>query len=170
MTQTTTSAETVTYEWAEEFGERYFGAWNSHDPERLLELMTEDIVYDDAAWPMTMHGHDEVREFLEFVFRAFPDFHFEQETPMIAADGPRVAFPCVGTSTNTGPIDPPGVPATGERIEWEGVDLLEFADGKIARLRIIYNMAPGLLQLGLLKGAEIDDGEAARRALARNNK
>jgi hypothetical protein len=49
MAQPTTEAETVTTEWLEEFGKRYAEAWNSRQPERLLELMTEDIVYEDVA-------------------------------------------------------------------------------------------------------------------------
>ena len=39
-----------------------------HEPERLLELMTDDIVYDDTAWPTTMRGHDDVRKFLAFAW------------------------------------------------------------------------------------------------------
>lgn len=38
--------------------ERWLAAWNSHQPERLLELMTDDIVYGDAAASsQTMRGH-----------------------------------------------------------------------------------------------------------------
>ena len=54
------------------FGERFGAAWNSHEPDRLLELMTDDVVYDDSAWPRTMRDHSQVREFLEFLWRAFP--------------------------------------------------------------------------------------------------
>lgn len=163
MAMTTTAADTVTSEWVEEFGERYFAAWNSREPERLLELMTEDIVYDDSSWPTTMRSHADVREFLEFVFRAFPDMRFEHERPLIAMDGARAAFPCHGWATNAGPIDPPGVPATGERLEWDGIDVLEFRDGKVARLRIVYDMAPGLLQLGLL---QVSDSVSEEQPLA----
>jgi steroid delta-isomerase-like uncharacterized protein len=154
MAEATTAAATVTSEWLEEFGKRYFAAWDSGQPERLLELMTEDIVYDDESWPETMRGHAEVREFLEFVFRAFPDLRFKPERPLIAADGPRAAFPCHGWATNTGPIDPPGAPPTGKAVEWEGVDILEFHDGKVARLRIVYDRTPTLLELGLLREAD----------------
>jgi hypothetical protein len=36
MAETTTAAETVATEWVEEFVERWFAAWNSHDVERPL--------------------------------------------------------------------------------------------------------------------------------------
>jgi hypothetical protein len=33
--------------------DRWIAAWNSYQPERVLELMTDDIVYDDSGWPQT---------------------------------------------------------------------------------------------------------------------
>ena len=48
-TQTeTTQRQELDQAWVEEFLKRWEAAWNSHEPERLLELMTEDIVYDDS--------------------------------------------------------------------------------------------------------------------------
>jgi len=74
--------------------------------------MTEDIVYVDTAWPKIMRGHADVRRFLDYTWRAFPDMTFEPVGALIAADGPRTAFWWRGQGTNTGPIDPPGLPAT----------------------------------------------------------
>ena len=86
MTQTgATQREELDREWLGDFIQRWEAAWNSHEPERLLELMTEDVVYDDSAWPKTMRGHTDVREFLEFTWRAFPDLHFDM------SDGPYIA-------------------------------------------------------------------------------
>jgi steroid delta-isomerase-like uncharacterized protein len=155
MAETTTASNSVTSEWVEEFAKRYAAAWNSRGhPELLLELMTEDIAYDDASSPETMRGHDEVREFLEFLWRAFPDMRFEFEPPLIAADGPRVAFVVDAFATNTGPIDPPGAPPTGKQVKLEGVDILEFRDGKIARLRIRYDRTDVLRELGFVRDAD----------------
>jgi steroid delta-isomerase-like uncharacterized protein len=152
VAETAMTAEIVTREWIEDFGQRWWAAWNSHQPDRMLELMTEDIVYDDSSWPQTMRGHAEVREFLEWMWRACPDTTFEPGTPLIAVDGSGAAFPWRGWGTNTGPIDPPGLPATGKRLDWEGADFHEYRDGKIARLRIVFDMADSLRQLGLLPG------------------
>ena len=79
MTQTgATQREELDREWLDDFIQRWEAAWNSHDPERLLELMTGDVVYDDSAWPRTMRGHADVREFLEFTWRAFPAMHISR--------------------------------------------------------------------------------------------
>jgi predicted ester cyclase len=70
--------------------------------------------------------------------------------PLIAGDGPRAAFWWRGRATNSGPIDPPGVPATGKVVEFEGADFHEYRDGKVARLRIVFDMADFARKLGLL--------------------
>jgi steroid delta-isomerase-like uncharacterized protein len=147
----TTAAESVSTEWVEEFAERWLAAWNSHEPDRLLELMTEDITYEDSAWPQPMRGHADVREFLGSTWRAFPDLAFERVgSALIAPAGLRAAFWWRGRATNTGPIDPPGAPATGARVEFEGADFHEYRDGKVAGLRIVFDMADVARQLGML--------------------
>jgi steroid delta-isomerase-like uncharacterized protein len=162
MTEATTAAATGTTEWVEEFVERWLAAWNSRQPERVLELMTDDIVYDDSGWPQTMRGHTQLREFLEFLWRAFPDLTIDGVGgPLVASDGPRAAFWWRARMTNSGPIDPPGIPATGKRIEYEGADFHEYRDGKVARLRIVFDMADILRQLGLLP----ERGSAAERVM-----
>ena len=51
--------------------------------------MTEDIVYDDSAWTRTMRGHGDVREFLEFLWRALPDLEFQDlEGPFLSRGEP----------------------------------------------------------------------------------
>jgi steroid delta-isomerase-like uncharacterized protein len=149
MAETTTSAQTVASEWVQKFLERWLAAFNSRRPERVLELMTDDIVYDDSGSPQAMRGHAQVREFLEFLWRAFPDFSVEAVGgPLVAADGPRAAFWWRSRMTNTGPIDPPGIPPTGKPVEYEGADFHEYCDGKVARLQVVFDMADVSRQLG----------------------
>ena len=153
MAASTTAAQTVSSEWVDEFAERWLEAWNSRRPERVLELMTDDVVYDDSGWPQTMRGHAEVREFLDFCWRAFPDFSVAAVGgPLVASDGARAAFWWSSRMTNAGPIDPPGIPATGKVVEYEGADFHEYRDGKVARLRVLFDMADVSRQLGLLPG------------------
>jgi steroid delta-isomerase-like uncharacterized protein len=143
-----TTAQTIDLAWVEEFEERWLAAWNGHEPEALLELMTDDIVYDDSAWPTTMRGKDDVREFLAYIWRAFPDMAFAAAGPAhLSPNG--AAFWWRGRATHSGPIDPPGVPPTGTVLEFEGADFHEYRDGKVARLRIVFDMAELGRQLGL---------------------
>ena len=59
-------------EWIRDFEQRFQDAWNSHQADRVLALMTEDIEYRDDAWPKTMRGHADVREFLDAVWKGVP--------------------------------------------------------------------------------------------------
>jgi steroid delta-isomerase-like uncharacterized protein len=146
-----TLAEPVDRAFVDDFAERWLEAWNSHDAEKVLALMADDIVYDDSAWPTTMRGHAEVRDFLAHTWRAFPDLRFEPiDGPLVDPDQPKAAFYWRGFGTHSGPIDPPGLAPTGRRMEIEGGDFHEYRDGKLVRLRIVFDMARAMRQLGAL--------------------
>ena len=170
MAQTeTTQEQQLDRGWVEEFVKRWEDAWNSHEPDRVLELMTEDIVYDDSAWPTTMRGHGDVRQFLEFAWRAFPDLRFESAGgPFIAFGEPKAAFQWAASATHTGPIDPPGFAPTGKRIEFDGADFHEYRDGRVCRLRIVLDMMDLGRQLGTLPkaGSPMEKAGAAAQRLA----
>jgi steroid delta-isomerase-like uncharacterized protein len=141
----------VDADWLGTFVESYTAAWNSHEPERLFALMTDDIVYDDAGWPTRMRGPAEIRPFLESIWRALPDLRFEVlEGPYVVPGRPKAATHWRGTATFTGPLDPPGFAPTGERAVFEGVDLHEYRDGRLARLRIVFDLMDLTQQIGIL--------------------
>jgi steroid delta-isomerase-like uncharacterized protein len=155
--------------FVEDFLTRWDAAWKSRQPERVLELMTEDIVYDDSGWPTTMRGHDDVRAFLESTWRAFPDLEFEMtDGPFLHPGAPKAAFYWRGSATNTGPIDPPGFAPTEKRIEFEGVDVQEYRDGRISRLRIVFDLMDLARQLGTLPaaGSRMEKAVAGAQRLA----
>lgn len=169
MAQTgATQAQELDQSWVEEFSGRWEAAWNSHEPERLLGLMTDDIVYDDSAWPTTMRGHDEVRDFLDFAWTAMPDLRFEMvEGPYLAPGERKAAFYWRGSGTQTGPLDPPGFAPTGKRLEFEGADFHEYRDGRVCRLRIVFDMMDVGRQLGTLPkaGSPVEKAGAAAQRL-----
>jgi len=145
-----------------DFADRWRDAWNTHEVGAILELMTADVTYIDSTWHKTMHGHADVREFLEVSWRAFPDMVFEM------TDGPFL-HPCTSTAifhwrglgTHSGVLDPPGVAPTGRSIDCEGLDLQEYRDGRISRIWMLWDMADVMRQLGLLP----PHGSDAERAL-----
>jgi steroid delta-isomerase-like uncharacterized protein len=164
-----TQAQELDQAWVEEFAGRWEAAWNSHEPERLLELMTDDIVYDDTAWPTTMLGHDDVRKFLEFAWTGMPDLRFEMvEGPYLTPGEPKAAFYWKGTGTHSGPLDPPGFAPTGKRLEFEGADFHEYRDGRVCRLRIVFDMMDVGRQMGTLPkaGSPVEKAGAAAQRLA----
>ena len=163
MTTHTAPTPGVDLEWLAGFGDQYLAAWNSHDADRLLACLADDIVYDDAAWPTQMRGHDDVRTFVTSVWRAMPDLTFEVVAgPYLLPGAAKAAFHWRGTGTFTGPLEPPGFAPTGRSIDIEGVDFHEYADGRISRLRIDCDMLEMSRQLGLMPPA----GSSAERAMA----
>jgi steroid delta-isomerase-like uncharacterized protein len=158
----------VDMEFLAAFAERWEAAWNSHQPERVLELMTEDIVYDDSAWPRPMRGHSDVREFLTSLWRAIPDLEFQLvEGPFLHPTEPVATTYWKGTGTFTGPLDPPGFAPTGARLEIDGFDLQEYRDGRLCRLRIVTDMMEASRQLGLMpaEGSRVEKAGAAAQRL-----
>jgi steroid delta-isomerase-like uncharacterized protein len=163
MSATESVEQAVDQSFVEDFGLRWGEAWNSHQPERVLALMTRDIVYDDSAWPTTMRGHDEVRVFLDATWRAFPDLTFELVGgPFLHPTAPSVTYHWRGLATHTGPIEPAGFAPTGKRIEFQGFDLHEYSEGKVSRLLIVFDMADIGRQIGLVPAS----GSFGERALA----
>ena len=149
-----THAPEVELAWVEDFAGRWEAAWNSHEHARLLELMTHDVVYDDSAWPTTMRGQEDVRRFLDYAWGAFPDLRFEMvEGPYVVPGQPKAAFYWKGTGTHTGPLDPPGFAPTGKRIEFDGADFHEYREGRVSRLRIVFDMMDVGRQIGTVPKA-----------------
>jgi steroid delta-isomerase-like uncharacterized protein len=150
-------------DWIRDFEQRFLAAWNSHQADRVLELMTEDVEYRDDAWPKTMRGHADVREFLEALWTGFPDMTFEIiEGPYVIPGRPCSAIHWRGRGTHTGRLDPPGFAATGRRWEGDGMSVEEYRDGRVCRLRICFDMLDASRQLGLMPPV----GSRAERAMA----
>jgi hypothetical protein len=148
----TTSEATLSIEWIRDFATQWIDACNSHEVDRLLALMSEDIEYRDDAWPKPMRGHADV-----------PDSTFELlGGPYVIPGEPRAALHWRGRATHTGPLDPPGFAPTGRRWEQDGVDLHEYRDGRVCKLRITVDVLSISRQLGLMPAA----GGRAERALA----
>jgi steroid delta-isomerase-like uncharacterized protein len=138
---------------AKRLDDEFVKAWNSHKVEKLLSLMTDDVIYDDASWATEMHGHADVRAFLESTWRAVPDLSFKHEdTVLVDASGTRTARYWTGKGTHTGPWDPPGLRPTGRSFKFHGASFLESRDGKLSRIRVVYDVTDVMRQLGVLPG------------------
>ena len=104
--------------------QQLFDAFNRHDLDGVLSLMTEDCVFEGAAGPEAFGarfiGHAEVGAAFEEVWKTFPDVQWANDKHFVA-DGMGVSeWTLVGTRED------------GVRIEADGVDLFTFIDGKIA--------------------------------------
>jgi steroid delta-isomerase-like uncharacterized protein len=112
--------------YARDFADRWQTAWNSRDPDQVVSLCTEDVVWDDPITERPERGRNAVADYLRSTWRSFPDLEFTwPEGPYASFDGIKLALHWRVTGTMLGPMDPPGFAPTGRRMEAEGVDLLE---------------------------------------------
>ena len=97
-----------------------YNGWNSHDPERVLACVTEDVVWWDPFIPGGVaHGHGAARGWLRSMWDAAPDTTFELiDDVYLSLDRTKIAAPwrIIGTGI-------------------AGVDLYEFRGTLISHVR-----------------------------------
>lgn len=143
-------AEAFSAEFVRSFVDRWGEAWNSHDPGRVVALCTDDVELSDPALAEPARGRERVQRYLEDVWRAFPDMTITvPEPPFVDVEAQRAALPWRITGTMLGP-DPSGFAPTGGRADVHGVDLYEFRDGLLSRIRTTYDLMDWGRQMGLV--------------------
>jgi steroid delta-isomerase-like uncharacterized protein len=102
-------------------------AENSHDIEKMLALMADDVVIEDVPFGMIMKGKDGVKQGFTGFFAAAVDFKVEPKSWVISESS--FALEVIFTGTQTG--DLPGLPATGKSFSVRGCSFGEFENGKV---------------------------------------
>jgi steroid delta-isomerase-like uncharacterized protein len=157
-----TGAVSLAEDYARDFAERWQVAWNSRWPEEVTALCTDDVVWDDPLTERPEHGKAAVAEYLESVWRTFPDLTFTwPEGPFCSYGATKLACHWHVTGTMLGPIDP-GFAPTGRRAEADGVDLLELRDGLVCDYVGFFDARGMAQQIGVLPAA----GSRAERLAA----
>jgi steroid delta-isomerase-like uncharacterized protein len=104
--------------------ERFADAWNRHDLDALMSMMTDDGVFEASAGPevrgQRSEGKQAVRAAYAAVFETFPDAHWANARHFIAGTRGVSEWTFTGTRED------------GKRVEVAGCDLFTFRDGKIA--------------------------------------
>ncbi len=146
----------------DDFLGRWETAWNTHNLDELEALVTGDIVCrDPAMFGQIVESRAEFRAFIETLFQAFPDAHFEGTGAFyLALEGNGIALPWRMTGTFTGELtvwsknpssESPATAPTGQAFDLEGVDLYEFRDGLLSNYSIVYDLLSFSAQIGLLR-------------------
>jgi ketosteroid isomerase-like protein len=110
----------ITFEFLDDFG----AAWNRHDVDAILSMMTPDCVFETGRGPEVKGtryvGQDEVHRGIEEVFATFPDARWRGPKHFIAGDRGVSEWVFTGTSLD------------GSHVEVQGCDVFTFRHGKIA--------------------------------------
>ena len=104
--------------------DRFADAWNRHDLDAVMSMMTDDCVFNASAGTdvdgQRSEGRQAVREAFGAVFETFPDAHWADARHVIAGNRGVSEWTFTGTRKD------------GTRVEVTGCDLFTFHDGKIA--------------------------------------
>jgi steroid delta-isomerase-like uncharacterized protein len=143
-------AAAIDEQCARDFADRWQKAWNSHVPEEVTSLCTEDVLWDDPLTEQPERGRAAVAEYLRAVWRSFPDLEFTwPEGPFASFDRSKLALHWRVTGTMLGTVDP-GFAATGRRAEFDGVDLLELREGLVCAYQGFFDARDVAQQIGVL--------------------
>ena len=127
--------------------ERYFAAWNAHDPEAVVRSLAEGGSYEDPTTGGPLTG-DAIAATVATLLTGFPDLHFDLVS-LAATSDTGAAAQWLMRGTNTGPM--PAGPATGQAVALPGADFIDYdpAADRIAKVVGYFDSATLLTQLGL---------------------
>ena len=119
---------------------------NGRSEAALIEIMSAGFV-DHGAPPSQLGGLESFKQFLQMLVTAFPDLHVTVDDAIAEDDKVAVRLTVRGTHSGMlmGNIAP-----TGKQATWTGIDILQFADGKIIGRWSERNLLGLMRQLGVI--------------------
>ena len=121
-------------------------AWNAHDVEGVLTLLSPDYEGSDVCQAAPQRGRDQTRQIVESYLHAFPDLSFTAEELIIQENHIAVRWSARGTHQGTVLHIPP----TGKIVTVCGVSMLTVEGNTIREGRHIWDVASMLREMGLL--------------------
>jgi steroid delta-isomerase-like uncharacterized protein len=128
--------------------EKWIAGWNSHDPDKMLPLFTDDVFYEDVAFGEVSHGRGEVRKFVLAEIEAVPDLELKLVRSNIHGSHGTIEWVFSGTDKD--------VFKTGKKFSVRGVSVIDLRDGKISRNLDFYDSATIMRQAGALPASPAD--------------
>jgi steroid delta-isomerase-like uncharacterized protein len=125
--------------------DKWLHAWNTHDAEAAVALVTDDYKRRDPSAP-DIDGPDGQRAFLGQVFNAFPDIQVEELHRV--AEGDLIAVHVIMTGSHQGELW--GIPATGTTVRFEAQEMYRVRDGKVAEQFVLLDSLGLMQQLGVV--------------------
>lgn len=137
--EATTAKQTIA---KQTIAKQWIAAWNSHDPEKMLPLFTDDAFYEDVAFGSVNHGKAEIRKFIADEYDGVPDLELKLLRADFRGDHGTIEWTFSGTDK--------GVFKTGKKFSVRGVSVIDLRDGKISRNLDFYDSATIMRQVGVL--------------------
>ena len=128
-------------------------AFSAGDWDRQRALSAPDAVYFEPATGRRVDGIDEFIRVGQAWKAAFPDARGTVTNAL--ASGDTAVLEIAWEGSQTGDLETPGgkIPATGRRVAFPAVQVVEVAGGKIRETRHYFDLMGMLQQLGVVPGA-----------------
>lgn len=127
----------------------YNDAWNAHDVELIGSMHAPDMVFENHTAGERAEGA-QVLAHIARIFDSWPDIEFRTRRLYVRED--LVVQEWTATATHVKPLSRGDIVAepSGKRIEWNGMDVIPFEDGKVKRKDVYSDSVSILSQVGLL--------------------
>jgi steroid delta-isomerase-like uncharacterized protein len=127
----------------------YNDAWNAHDVARIGSMHASDMVFENHTAGERAEG-DEALKHIAGIFESWPDIVFETRRIYVRED--LVVQEWTATATHVKPLRRGDLVAepSGKRVEWKGMDVIPFENGKVKRKDVYSDSVSILRQVGLL--------------------
>jgi steroid delta-isomerase-like uncharacterized protein len=133
----------------------YEDAYNAHDPEAVADLLADDFVRHNVAYPQPDQAPgtaDDVARIEEYL-AIFPDLQIAIED--LYSTGDTVISTQVWTGNQEGPFPQWGAPATGRPMSRESIVIWRVECGQIMENWIVQDNLTMLRQLGIITDEEL---------------
>ena len=127
----------------------YNDAWNAHDVAQIGSMHTPDMVFENHTAGERAEGAQALTH-IAGIFEAWPDIEFETRRLYVRDD--LVVQEWTARATHVKPLARGELVAepSGKRIEWKGMDVIPFHEGKVMRKDVYSDSVSILRQVGLL--------------------
>ena len=116
-------------------------------PDELINIFTDEFIYEDVATGTISHNEKELREFMESVYTKSPDIKFIIKNSFVKDNRGCAEWIMVGTQT--GPLKG-GIPPTNKKFEIKGTSVFSFEGEKIKGCSDYSDMLTLMNQIGLI--------------------
>jgi len=129
--------------------DRYNAAWNGHDLDAIMAMHASDMVFDNHTAGESASGED-ARAHIGSIFQTWPDIEFS--TRRLYVRPALVVQEWTATATHANVMRRGELTAepTGNRVAWDGLDVIPFEDGLVKRKDVYSDSVSILRQVGLL--------------------
>ena len=129
--------------------DRHLKAFNDKNLQEFVGNESADIEFV-VPGGITLHGRDQVSEYVKLIWSAFPDMQIVATHQVIAGD--TAVTESTYSGTHTGTFRTPGgdIPATEKRVQGKQVAVQRTKDGQICSEHLYYDQMEFMTALGLI--------------------